>query len=315
MKGIFFMNTSSASSQPTIASTGLREVMRQHPLFAYFFMAYAFSWIVSIPIVLSEWNFLPKFLFAPFFAIKPFIGPFLAGFIMINITEGKEGVLRMRRSIFQWRAGWKWYAFILLVIPVFFLLGIAVMPGALASFQGLSTTFLVGYPINFIIIFFLGGPLGEEIGWRGYALPRMQQRYGALRASLLLGVVWTFWHLPDFLTSAQHGGPAAGLRPFFANLPIFLAMVMAITLIFTWVSNHTRGSVFMAILLHASINTLGIVVPLFPIPAVTGSELPMLIGWGALALLIVVLTRGRLGYKPGQEQTLRAGETKVQPAL
>ncbi len=290
------METTKVSGKTATAPRGLTEVMRRHPLLFYFIMAYGFSWLLSIPIVLADWGILPKALFALLFDIKPFVGPLLAAYIMTRLTEGKEGWRRLWRRMIQWREGWVWYAFILLAIPVFFLLGIAVLPGALASFTGITTRFPVEYLISFILIFIFGGPLGEEPGWRGFALPRMQARWGALKASLLLGVVWTFWHLPDFLTSAQHGGPAAGLRPFYANLPIFFAMVMSITFIFTWVYNHTHGSVFMAILLHASINTLSIVVPLFPVPAVMDSELAMVIGWGALAVLILVLSRGRLGY-------------------
>jgi len=172
------------------------------------------------------------------------------------------------------------------------------MPGALASFTGLSPAFLIGYPINFIAIFFLGGPLGEEIGWRGFALPRMQARWGALKASLLLAVLWTVWHLPHFLTSAQRGGPDAGLAPFYTQLPVFFVLLAALSIIFTWVYNHTRSSVFMAILLHASINTLSIALPLFPVPAVADSDLSVALGWGILALLILVFSRGRLGYAP-----------------
>ncbi len=260
-------------------------------------MAYGFSWILSIPIVLAEWGSLPHALFGLLFSIKPFVGPLLAAYIMTRVTEGKEGWRRMLHSIVQWRESWVWYTFSLLVIPAFFLLGIAVLPGALASFKGITARFPIEYLINFVLIFIFGGPLGEEPGWRGFALPRMQARFGALKASLLLGVLWTFWHLPDFLTSAQHGGPAAGLRPFYANLPIFFAMVMCLTFIFTWVSNHAHGSVFMAVLLHASINTLSIALPLFPVPVVLDSELGMLIGWGTLAVGILVMTRGRLGYK------------------
>jgi hypothetical protein len=102
--------------------------------------------------------------------------------------------------------------------------------------------------------------------------------------------------LPHFLTSAQRGGPGTGLSIFYSNLPIFFLMVMALTIIFTWVFNHAGGSLFIAILLHASINTFGSVQPLFSAPIVTGTYLPFLIGLGALGLLILVLTRGRLGY-------------------
>ena len=301
--------STAAAGQSPAAPRSLRQTMAQYPLLSYVIMAYAFSWIMTVPFILWEWGNLPgdKGLYALVFAVKAYVGPFLAAYIMLRITEGKEGVQRLWRSIRQWREGWKWYAFILVIFPLFFLLGIIIMPGALASFTGFTIRDLIAFPIAFILITLGGGPLAEEPGWRGYALPRLlarfgSSRYAALKATLLLGVIWTFWHLPDFLTSAQHGGPAAGLRPFYANLPIFFLMVMFLTIIFTWVFNHTRGSVFMAILLHAVINTLGNnIVPLFPIPAVTGSEVPMLLGWGSLALLILVLTRGQLGYKPGQK--------------
>ena len=87
-------------------------------------------------------------------------------------------------------------------------------------------------------------------------------------------------------------------------------------IIFTWVFNHTRGSLFIAILLHASINTFGVVVmPLFAAPIVNSTDLASLIGVVVPALLIVILTRGRLGYQPGQEHPLGPGESEAQPTL
>ena len=115
-----------------------------------------------------------------------------------------------------------------------------------------------------------------------------------------MGVVWAFWHLPDFLTSAQGGGPGTGWGAFFTNLPIFVVMVTAISVVMTWVFNHTRGSLFIMILLHASINTSGILPELFPaanISIMTMSNLAMLFAIAAPALLIAIPTRGRLGYQ------------------
>lgn len=278
------------------ASGRLQQVMRQHPLFTYFFMAYAFSWVMLIPFILSEWGFLHGD-YTIAFALNPFVGPTLAAIVLLRVTEGRAGVLRLRHSLLQWRVGWQWYLFILLGIPALYVLGVVFLPGALASFQGLSRVWLVTYVITFIVLFFVGGPLGEEIGWRGYALPMMQARYGALRSTLLLGVLWTCWHLPHFLTSAQRGGPGMTWADFLTNFANFFVLVMALTVIFTWVFNHTNGSVLMAILLHASINTIGTVPSLFPIPIVTGSDAALLIGVSICAVLIVLSTRGRLGYR------------------
>lgn len=310
------------SSQSTIAQPSLRQAMGQHPLFAFFFMAYAFSWILTIPCVLAEWSFLPESFFRPFFVLKAFAGPFVAAFLMVNITEGNAGKARFKRRFVQMRAGRQWYLMILLGIPALFLLGIIVQPGALASFQGFPRNgllqYLVYYLVNFLIIFFFGGPLAEEPGWRGFALPRIQARYGPLWGTLLLGIVWAFWHLPDFLTRAQGGGPGTGWGTFFTNLPVFVLLVIALAVIMTWVYNHTRGSIFIAILLHASINTAGLLPELFPAPGIplfTMTNVALLVGLAMPALLIVLLTRGRLGYQPGQEQPLISGETASQPSF
>ena len=303
------MGTSTASGKPTATAPGLRAVMLRHPLFSYFFMAYAYSWIMTIPVILSEWGMLPASFFNIGFIIKAFAGPFLAAIIMVRLTEGKEGMARFRRRFFQVRAGWQWYLFILLGIPALWVVGILVQPGTLASFQGFPrgslVYYLIFYLINFVIIFFFGGPLAEEPGWRGFALPRIQQQFSPMRGALLLGVVWAFWHLPDFLTRAQGGGPGTGWGEFFTNLPIFVLLVVALNIVMTWVYNHTGGSIFIAILLHAAINTGGILPELFPTPGVslmTMANIALLIAIAVPAVLIVILTKGKLGYKKEQEQ-------------
>jgi membrane protease YdiL (CAAX protease family) len=266
-------------------------------------MAYAFSWIFTIPCILVDWGFLPEALFRPFFVLKAFAGPSLAAYLMIRLTEGTAGIASFRRRFFQTRAGWPWYLFILLGIPALFLLGIIVQPGTLASFQGFPgrgfAGYLVYYLINFVIIFLLGGPLAEEPGWRGFALPRMERQYGPLGGALILGFIWAFWHLPDFLTRAQGGGPGTSWGTVLTNVSIFVVMVVALSVMMTWVYNHSGGSLFIAILLHASINTAGILVELFPaanIPLFTITNTALLIGIVTPVVLIAAITRGRLGY-------------------
>ena len=242
------------------------------------------------------------------FILKPFAGPTLAAIIMTSITEGKAGLrsLRQRLRLRQGRVGWQWYLFILLGIPALILLGIIIQPGTLAGFQGLTPRLLVTYPVYFFAVFFAVA-LPEEIGWRGFALPRMQPRYGPLWGPLLLGVLWAFWHLLYFLTPDHGGGPGAGFGTFLTNFTIFFPTVVALAIIFTWVFNHTGGSIFIANLLHTSIDTPQLVwIPLFlavtngiPLPlAETSMDLALLIAFGVPALLIVILTRGRLGYQP-----------------
>jgi uncharacterized protein len=296
--------------QSKSASRSLKQIMQAHPLFSYFFLAYAFSWIVSLPYMLSAWGALPGD-YTLVYALKQWVGPALAGIIMTGVIGGRAGVRDLQQRCKQWRAGWQWYLFILLGVPALLLLGIMLLPGAPANFQGLPAHFLVNYVVTFVLVFF-GVGLPEEIGWRGFALPRMQPRYGPLRGTLLLGVLWTFWHLLYFFGPGHGGGPGTNAVDLLINFSIFFLMVISLSILFTWTYNRTRGSVFMVGLLHAAIDTPQLVwAPLFLAVGAANSSagemslnLALLIPFGVLALLIVILTRGRLGYQPGQEQSL-----------
>ena len=289
------MRIASARDELTSA-TGLRATMRRHPLIAFFFMAYAFSWIVWIPYVLSIWHIIPVNTFSALtFPIGTFLGPAFSAFIMTGLLEGDSGLGRLLHRFAFWRVGLQWYLFVLLGVPALCLLGIVVLPGALASFKAPTPIFLVHSLEQLFVVFFLGGPLAEEPGWRGFALPRLQRNYGPLRGTLLLAVLWACWHLPHFLTPAQHGGPGTTFAAFLKNFPIFCLLCIALAIIITWVFNHTGGSLLIVVLLHASVDA-----NLFPLiflaPIVTNTDLFPVIGFGLAALVIVIVTRGRLGY-------------------
>lgn len=272
----------------------IQSAIQQHPLVSFFILAYAISWILSIPFILSEWNVLHGD-YRIAFIVKSF-GPFAAALIVTGIVEGKEGVARLRGRIRQWKVGWVWYAVTLLVIPVLVLIGIAIQPGALAGFKGVTPTVAITYLVTLVVVAFGGGPLGEEPGWRGFALPRLQSSMGPLKGTLLLGLLWTCWHLPDFLTSAQGGGPGVPASTLLVNFGLFLLLVTAIAVVFTWVYNHTGGSILLAILAHAGVNTPQVaLVPLFPAVTTMVLNTAALIGFGAAAVLILLLTRGHLG--------------------
>lgn len=283
--------------------------MRQHPLFFFFFLAYAFSWIISIPYVLSSWGVSPSGynLALLLFALK-YAGPTVAAIIMTSVIEWKRGLLRLWHRVTLWRVGWVWYLFILAGVPALFLLGVIIQPGMFASFQGLTRAVLVSYPLAFIAVF-LTIALPEEIGWRGFALPRMQPRYGPLCGTLLLGVLWGFWHLLYFLTPDHGGGRGIGAATVLVSFLTFLLLMIALAIIFTWVFNHTQGSVFIASVLQTSFDTPQVVlIPLFLAVNETTLNLAGLIGFGVPALLIVALTRGRLGYREDLTQVQARGD-------
>jgi membrane protease YdiL (CAAX protease family) len=286
--------------QPDAPRSGIKALLAHYPLVCYCIFAYAFTWLAAwFPLVLSEdgAGLLPYRSPLGMYAtitIASFVGPFLSAFMMTGITEGREGVSRLLRQLVLWRVGIRWYLFALIGLPAIMLLGVIFLPGVLASFQGLASLAPLPMLGLFVYVFFLGGPLGEEPGWRGFALPRLQRAYGPLLGSLILGFIWAFWHLPLFWA------PAWNLPPTVLNIVMFLIAAIAFTIVMTWVFNNTKGSLFIAVLVHTSFDTfLAILNKALPVPIVNeyGSNVPVLIGLGVLALVVIALTRGRLGYQ------------------
>lgn len=180
----------------------------------------------------------------PFWAIASLlVGGFVPSLLAIFLTWKKEGASGLRllgRRIIQFKLGWRWYAFTFLVV----IIGTA---GQLIIDKLLGNTFngyLLGAQLGSFLPLLVLGPLSEEIGWRGYALGRLQTRWNALTSSLIVGLVWGFWHLPLFMMAgtSQHelGVPFIG----------FLIKMMAGSILYTWLYNNTKQSLWSAILLH-----------------------------------------------------------------
>jgi membrane protease YdiL (CAAX protease family) len=182
-------------------------------------------------------------------------------------------------------------------------LGTLIRPGALESFQNLAPLSVLPYLSAFVFMVLIGGPLFEEPGWSGFAQPRLQRLHGPLVGSLILGSLWALWHLPGFLIPSQDltDIPPRGT---ILDFVVFSLALIGLRVVIMWVFNNTKGSVLMAILVHASWNTFysAALIQLFPAPTVFGSYLNLTIASCALAVVIVALTRGRLGYDHYQQE-------------
>ena len=216
-------------------------------------------------------------------------GPTLAALILLR-KAGPAAVADFRRRLFDVR----------LVRPVWSLVALFVYPLSVFAAFALTGSQLDAQPaarlaiepallvvtLGFVLIF---GPISEEPGWRGFALPRLQERYGALGASLGIGAVWAVWHYPLFLT-----GQARNLT---GNFALYAVVVCALSVLLTWLYNATGGSVLLAMLFHANVNT-GVLVPVRQSAFAANPALFDAVQTGvfvALALGVVALTRGRLG--------------------
>lgn len=232
----------------------------------FFVVTFVVSWLGAIPMIMASWRPGPLPPGIGVLQLLLFFGTALATLFVVWWNEGKPGLLRLLKRYLIWRVGWRWYAFVLLTPALLFWSALRLStwlgapPLTLQPAPTVATTFgisLLGYLLLNT----------EEIAWRGYALPALLQRYTPWRASLLLGVLMGIFHLPLFWLK---GGHPAGYP-----LPWFLLMVLALTVIFTWLLLQTTGSLLLAHLFHQTFNAWAESIPFFP--RMTGSLLPMIV--------------------------------------
>jgi CAAX protease family protein len=267
-------------------------------LVSYFLIAFGFSWLMFLPGPLMYYGVITlSDDLVRQLAIAGLLGPILSGFIMTAVTEGRPGVARLLRRMVWWRVGIRWYVFALFGLPAAMVLATFMRPGALESFDISARPFFLAYLRAFILMALIGGPLFEEPGWTGFAQPRLQRLYGPLIGGLILGSLWALWHLPGFLIPSQDVTDIPP-RGTLLDFVVFALALMGLRLVIIWVVNNTGNSIFMAILVHASWNTFYAValVQLFPSPTVLGSYFNLTIGACALALVLIAVTRGQMGY-------------------
>jgi membrane protease YdiL (CAAX protease family) len=247
--------------------------MKQRPLLGFFVLTFAITWGLGACFALFPNQlkavFGPVSISNPLFILAVY-APSISAIIMTGLLDGTAGIRRLLARLVQWRIGLRWYLAILIGLPM--LSAIALLSTAAFTRTPLAIDhwyqlFLLGPTGRDIIAalestsgghfsaigvvlasFFLDpGPLGEELGWRGFALPRLLEGRSALSAAVILGVIWGVWHLPAFIIG---GTPQATI-----SLPVFLVSLVATSVLMTWVFNGTRGSVLMAVLFHWTINT------------------------------------------------------------
>ncbi len=207
-------------------------------------------------------------------------GPLVGAIVAARAFGGPGGLGRLLRRGVQFRFGAPWYLAIFLIFPV--IIGIAWIVGSQSSGVPLPLPALnqpIILPIVFVWILLLGGPLQEEFGWRGTLLDPLQARFGALGASLAVGVVWAIWHLPLFYIP---GDTPYYDRPFWGTL----VTLMLISVIFTWIYNNTGKSIAAMLLLHTMFNFTHYVIPTLNNDA---AGLTLFALQGALVVILVVL--------------------------
>jgi membrane protease YdiL (CAAX protease family) len=224
--------------------------MRKHPLLAFFVLTFAITWGTG-----ACYALFPDRVVAVFGPISPsnplfylaVYAPSLSAIAMTAYADGSAGLRDLFMRLFRWRVGLQWYAAVFLGMPAL-IVASARLTAWLAHepFQFGASKQLALVPVLLTVVMD-PGPLGEELGWRGFALPRLLRGRSALSASVILGLIWGFWHLPAFFIG--------GLPQNRLSIPAFMVGTTALSVLMTWVFQHTRGSILVAVAIHWIFNT------------------------------------------------------------
>lgn len=244
------------------------------PLLKFFFFTYAAAWICwTASLAISRGGTSGDAAANPALAVLAaavfHLGVFAPALVAIALTErakitgGTEGRAATRtllQPVFKWRVDARWYVFAVCYIPAIKLL-VAVVhriaTGAWPRFGQEPWYFMAA-----AIVVSTWVQAGEEIGWRGYALPRLSARFGLARASVVLGILWASWHLPLFFF------PGSDIRG--QSFPLYLLQVTALSVAMAWLYWRTQGSLLLTMLMHASVNNTKDIVP-SAVPGATNS--------------------------------------------
>ena len=287
--------TSLATPRPAVESTtafsttGPLTVVRRHPLLVFVALVFALSWLIEIPWVAGERGWFPFQVPLPLVLLMGWL-PGLAAVLVTGILAGRAGIFALLRRIVIWRVNAWWYAVPIVGSAALWFGALALDPlfgGTGLHLPALTPDLLLGAALYLPLFFVINS---EELAWRGFALPRLQGRYGALGASAILGVVEGLFHLPLFF-KPDSDQAATGL-------PLFTLGSIAGAILFTWLFNGTRGSVLLAMLFHTFANMW---VSVFAAPSADQvASQRAFTAMLALAALVVLATFGpaRLSHRP-----------------
>ncbi|WP_320773108.1 CPBP family intramembrane glutamic endopeptidase [Streptomyces sp. CRN 30] len=282
------------------AGGGARDLLRRRPLASFFTMASVLSWVAWTPYVLSghglgTWSlrFPGGDLGSQLMGVLPgaYLGPIASALLVTAACDGRAGLRTWVRRMTRFRVGWGWYAVVVLAVPAALTAATTVLTGQIPVAPPVTVlaAFLPGLVLQMITT-----GLAEEPGWREFAMPRMQDRYGPLFATVVVGVLWGAWHLPLFLTE-WGGGP--GVDPLYVLE--FLVTVIAFSFVMTWIFNRTGESMPLVMLSHVGVNNFVSVAwtDTFPGADPAYSTHAFLLSSVVAAAVILAATRGRLGLR------------------
>jgi membrane protease YdiL (CAAX protease family) len=246
-------------------------------LLAFFALAFAWSWLIGLG---ARYAMTESQVMGTLLAMVSGFGPSLAAMALVTRFSHGAGLRDWLSRCLNWRVGWRWYAVAFGLPPAIMLLALAlefVLGGAIPASPAAGKIPLA--IANFGLVLLVGGPLGEEFGWRGYATPAMARWLNWRLTSLLIGAIWGLWHLPLFFMADT---PQAHL-PFL----LFLISTMAESVMFGWLFVNTSASLVPSLVMHTSLNAWFNIIPLMP--TATGHLRPLALMVGIQTLVAMAV--------------------------
>ena len=247
--------------------------------YKFIIITYLISWTIWIPLIFMGDGWVKSI---------GIFGPTVSALILTAAADGKSGLKSLLKKVLIWKVNIGWYAFSFastLIVSGLALVIYKVFGGEVVNTNDPGKWYLI--PVIFLYVLFFS-VLGEEFGWRGFLLPRLQEKYNALTSSLIIGLVWGFWHLPLFFIAGD----------FHANIPFWLFLIqdIALAIIMTWIYNNTKKSLLLVHLFHAASNATVGLMPILPY-APEWNLTPLYI---TVALLILVSASIVIIYGPSK---------------
>lgn len=228
----------------------------------YLLIAFLWSWInwfIGLHYLSAGINDKTINQFVTFFFIGVY-GPSLSAIITTLYFDGFSGLVSLLRKLTNWRCPLKSYLIVIFLPLACLVSAVGLFSFFIGNIGRFDSHAIVAIP-SILWASLLAGPLGEELGWRGFLLPELQNKFSALKSSFIIGLVWYCWHIPLFF--APFGTLVSGAPLSFLPLLFYLVFVICLSCIYTWLVNQAKGSVLISILIHLSINA-GIVLLFFP---------------------------------------------------
>jgi membrane protease YdiL (CAAX protease family) len=285
----------SANQTPGQTFSPFRERVARHPIAGYYLITLAISWMIGAMLIAKSQGWIE--------APVPFglhylysFGPMLAGVFMTWVVSGRAGLGELWKRITQWRIGLNWQLVAWVSPAALFMLALPfarLISGELPDLRLLGQANYLPYLGLWVLpLWLVTFGFGEEIGWRGFLLPRLQKTRTASRSTFLVGCMWLLWHLPAFfyLTTYDRLG--------LIMLPGFAFSVLCGAVIFTWLYNSTRGSVYAVAVWHA-------VFDLFTASAVGQGVIGIVMSAGVVIWALVIANRlGPMNFSREERHSL-----------